>query len=269
MSDLLQRLETYYDSSPRPTARTEEIGPFTLFVATGASAYYARPRLGYTGTFTVDEVAAVRARQEELGVPVAFEWVHENALSLAEVAAEAGLSVGSYPLLVLSEPQQPSTPAGVRLRLLGPSDPAVGPANAVLGVGFGAPGTAVGPEGVAERDAALASSDEEDDRTAYVRDLIERELYVFAVAEDSSGPVGGGLHLPRGSVTEVAGVATLPSHRRRGIGAAVTALLVADAKQRGIDVVFLSAGSEEIARVYERAGFRRFATAGIASLDQG
>jgi GNAT superfamily N-acetyltransferase len=264
VTDLLQRLETYYDAAPRPTARTEEIGPFTLFVATGASAYYARPRLGYGGPFTPADVTAVRERQQELGVPVAFEWVHENSLQLAEITAEAGLEVHSYPLLVLAEPLKPTTPEGVKLRLLTSGDKAVAAANAVLSVGFGAPGTAEGPQGPEERDARVAEG-EDDDRTAYVNDLLERDLYVFAVAEDATGPVAGGLHLPRGDVTEVAGIATLPTHRRRGIGAAVTALLVDDAKRRGIDVVFLSAGSEDIARVYERAGFRRFATAGIAS----
>jgi predicted GNAT family acetyltransferase len=65
-------------------------------------------------------------------------------------------------------------------------------------------------------------------------------------------------------VTEIVGVATLPAARRRGLGAAITAALVADAQQRGVDVIFLSAGSEAVARIYERVGFRRIATACIA-----
>jgi predicted GNAT family acetyltransferase len=55
----------------------------------------------------------------------------------------------------------------------------------------------------------------------------------------------------------VVGVATLPTWRRRGLGAAVTAFLVQDAGRRGAEVVFLSAGDDAVARVYERLGFRR------------
>jgi predicted GNAT family acetyltransferase len=66
------------------------------------------------------------------------------------------------------------------------------------------------------------------------------------------------------AVTEIVGVATLPVARRRGIGAALTAALVEDAAQRGAATIFLSAGSDDVARVYERAGFRRIGTAGSA-----
>ncbi len=42
----LAAIEAYYDAVPRSAARTEECGPFTLFVGTGPWPYYARPRLG-------------------------------------------------------------------------------------------------------------------------------------------------------------------------------------------------------------------------------
>ena len=67
-----------------------------------------------------------------------------------------------------------------------------------------------------------------------------------------------------GEVAEIAGVATLPVARRRGLGAAVTATLARELLDAGTELVFLSAGSEEIARVYLRVGFRRIGTACIA-----
>ena len=84
------------------------------------------------------------------------------------------------------------------------------------------------------------------------------------VAEDLDGPVASGVHQPVGDTTEVVGVATLPSARRRGLGAAVTAALVAHATASALDLVFLSAASDDVARIYERLGFRRVARAGIA-----
>jgi ribosomal protein S18 acetylase RimI-like enzyme len=73
-----------------------------------------------------------------------------------------------------------------------------------------------------------------------------------------------GQHQPVGAVTEIVGVGTLPSARRRGLGRAVTAALVADARSRDIRTIFLSAGDDDVARLYARLGFRTVATALIA-----
>ena len=64
-------------------------------------------------------------------------------------------------------------------------------------------------------------------------------------------------------MSEIVGVATLPVVRRQGLGGAVTGTLVEDALERGVETVFLSAGSEDIARVYGRLGFKRVGTACI------
>ena len=66
-------------------------------------------------------------------------------------------------------------------------------------------------------------------------------------------------------MTEIVGVATLPSARRRGLGTAVTAALVADARASGVSTIFLSAASDDVARVYERLGFVRVGHSGLAS----
>jgi GNAT superfamily N-acetyltransferase len=198
----------------------------------------------------------VRARQRELRHPQAFEWVHETTPELLDVVRAADVEVLEAPLMLLAEPR-PADTAGVRI--LGADDPAVGPARAVADVGFRAAGTAVGPEGTRERDAALSEATED-----FVRDRMRRRLTVTAVAEHDGGPVAVGSHQPVGDVTEVVGVATLPAFRRRGLGGAVTGAVVADALGHGTEIVFLSAGSEEIARVYGRLGFHRIGTACIA-----
>jgi len=79
------------------------------------------------------------------------------------------------------------------------------------------------------------------------------------------GVVAVGSHQPVGGVSEVVGVATLPAARRRGLGAAVTAALVEDARRGGAEIVFLSAGDDDVARLYERLGFERVGTAGLAA----
>jgi GNAT superfamily N-acetyltransferase len=158
--------------------------------------------------------------------------------------------------MVLDEPLAVHT-SGVRI--LEADDPAVGPARAVADIAFRAAGTAVGPEGAAERDAAVKQTGLD-----FLRERLRRRLTVMAVSEADGGPVAVGSHQPVGEVTEIVGVATLPAMRRRGLGGAVTGALVADALAHGAGIVFLSAGSDAIARVYGRLGFRRIATACIA-----
>lgn len=86
----------------------------------------------------------------------------------------------------------------------------------------------------------------------------------MAVALVDGQPVAVGSHQPIEDVSEIVGVGTLPSHRRRGIGAAVTDFLLEDALKRGVRTVFLSAGSADVARIYGSVGFRPVATACVA-----
>ncbi|MEV7064572.1 GNAT family N-acetyltransferase [Streptomyces collinus] len=76
--------------------------------------------------------------------------------------------------------------------------------------------------------------------------------------------LSAGQHQPLAGVSEIVGVGTLPAARRRGLACAVTAALGADARSRGAATVFLSAGDDDVARVYARLGFRRVGTALIA-----
>lgn len=259
---ILETLEQYYDAAPRPLAVVEEAGPFTVFLRRSASGwpYYARPRLGNTHAFTAADVAQVRARQRERGVPEALEWVRETTPSLLEAARTAGMRVRENPLLVLPDdtrPEHDNTLPGVDVRLVAGDAPDLGVVMAAVEAGFS--GT----------DDVVPSEPGE------LRRLVEDGLLVLVGAYDgqaggpdgrpgSPGVVGGGSHNPRGAVTELTGIAVLPSARRRGIGAAITRALAADARNRGIETVFLSAQDDAVARVYERVGFVRVGVACVA-----
>jgi ribosomal protein S18 acetylase RimI-like enzyme len=256
--DDLARIERYYDTVPRAAAQVEEVGPWTLFIGTGPFRFYGRPRDGVVDGFTVGDVDALVTRQRDLGVPRAIEWCAEIDPGLADVALAAGLAVDRHPLLVLDVPTPASPPASYRVQVLDPGDRQLAATEAAIGVGFASPGTAVGAAGVPERDAALGPSDtSRGSRSALMADGL---LSVVAVL-DHSGPVGGGSHAPRDGVTEITGVAVLPTHRRRGLAAAVTAALIDDAARRGVDLCFLAADGDDVARVYEGVGFVRRYTA--------
>jgi ribosomal protein S18 acetylase RimI-like enzyme len=259
---LLPRLERYYDAVPRPNARVEAVDPFTLFISEGDFPYYARPRLGLMRPVVADDVAAARARQRELGVPEAFEWVVETTPSLGDAAAAAGLVVRIVPLLVLDRSiPSPSVAPDATIRRVDADDPDLERILAVASVAFSHGGTASGEAGMAERDAVAAT--QAVDRTRF-RQRIAGGATVLYLAEDVRGPVASGAHQPVDGVSEIVGVATLPTARRAGLGAAVTSALVDDALAGGVGTVFLSAASDEVARIYERLGFVRVARAGLA-----
>ena len=261
---MLAVIETYYDAAPRPTATTEELGPFTLFLRTepGSWPYYARPRLGLATELTADDVRRVRKRQRELGVPETFEWVHQTTPSLLTAADEAGLAVQECPLLALEDPlpgEEPSMSAHrrvaqdvtPRVELVGPDDDALPLVVGAIHASFG--------------DSDMV----EPGRTGARPRLIDAGLLSIVAAYDEQGDVvGGGSHSPRGDTTELTGIAVIPRARRRGIGEAVTAALVADARSRGTSTVFLSAQDDAVARVYEQVGFVRVGTACMARMTE-
>jgi GNAT superfamily N-acetyltransferase len=264
LTSLLERIDAYCDAVPRAASRVEELGSLRLFVKEGPGwPYYARPIPGAPSP-TAEQIARMRERQRELGVPEALEWIHDVQPRLVGVARSAGMKVREAPLMVLGQGRwrTPDPPDGITVRLLRPGDPALAASGAVQHIGFGHPGTEVGEAGPAERDAsAVGRSAIELD---FLSERIRNGLTQPAVAEDETGPLSGGSHQMVGDVSAIVGVATLPSARRRGLGALVTARLVQDARERGAELVFIEAETPDVARIYGRLGFERIGTACIA-----
>lgn len=259
--DLLARLEQYYDTAPRANCSVETVGPFTLFVGREGWPYYARPTLGSAGPFLGEDVRRVLARQAEVEVPKAIEWVAQVTPGLVPAARAAGLQVREIPLLVLTELRVPvECPWSVVS--LDSVHPALAATQAAIHLGFGQLDTERGAAGPEARDAWVRDNGEKG--IAAVRRMLERDVVDMVSASGPQGVVGGGMFIARGEVAEIVGVATLPSARCEGVAAAVTAGLAARAQARGVRVVFLSAQSEQVARMYRRVGFRDVATACIA-----
>lgn len=260
---LLRRIDSYLDAVPRSAVRTERVGPFTLFVQEGNGwRYYARPS-PRTETFTPADVEAVRARQRELGQPEAIEWVVGVAPGVGPAADAAGMATARMPLMHLpSGAERPvAAPDGVQIRLVEPDDD-LAMLTAVAMVGFGNPGTEEGDVGVGALAAAATATNP--GIIGFTRERMRAGATVTAAAFVDGTPVSVGSHNPCEGATEIVGVATLPAYRRRGIGAALTSVLIRDAIERRIGVICLSAGSPDIARVYAQAGFRQVGEVGAA-----
>jgi ribosomal protein S18 acetylase RimI-like enzyme len=265
--DAIERIDAFCDAVPRRSAQAEEHGPLVLFVPAGPGwPYYARPRRGSGATVTAENIRAVRARQRELLIPESFEWIDEAAPEMTAAAPGSGLAVRAHPLMVLGTlaPASVAEP-GITVRLVSPDDPELDRIWAVPAVAFGHPGTSAGLAGAVERDKIAAEHD--DSTITMLRDRLRSGQSLLAAAFDRDGPLAAGSCQPLDGMAEITGVGVLPSARRMGLGAAVTAVLATDALRRGVGTVFLSASDEDVARIYARLGFRRIGTAMIAEPD--
>jgi len=281
-TDVFVRLERFYDALPRPHARAEEFGSLVLFVREGEGwPYYARPRIGADSPSAAD-ITAVRRRQRELGLPEAFEWVHETTPDLLAVARSAGLAVLLAPLLVLDPAALvPDLPvAAGAIRLLDPASDGFGDdvaaAQAVSRLAFGSPPPRTPIEETTAEGALITQLAGPADVGPALDRLGEAQIeslragaadgtYLTAVVDSpAEGILASGSLMRSGDVAEIAGVATLPTARRRGYASQLTAALARRALTDGVHLVFLSAGDDDVARLYTKVGFRRRGTACIA-----
>ncbi len=240
--DVLARLERYHDAVPRSDAIVEVHGPLTLYVGTGGWTYAARPTVSAQHV-SGDDVRRMCGRMAELGVPRCFEWVAESTPSMTTAVEQAGLGVADGPLLVAADPLAVVLPGGVRLLVVGAEEPRLAEYLAVARVSAG--------------DGAVED-------TAHVRERIADGRTVLMVAVNGEQPMAAGSHQPvqvAGEwITELVGLGTLPEYRGRGLAVAVASALTEHAVAF-CDLVFLSAGDSDVARVYERTGFARIGTA--------
>lgn len=243
----LEVIERYYDTVPRVAATVEEVGPFTLFVANVdiGWTFYARPRLGLDTDITGDDVRRVLARQQELGVPRAIEWVDDTTPSLLpavrEVVPEAELEIVPLMVSVRDLPGRNGAPG--TCEVMAGDSPDLAAVVGAVGAAFDGKDTfEPGRPGVRPR-------------------LLDEGTLVMVAAYDEQGAVvGGGSAAPRGDVAELMGIAVIGSARGRGIGSAVTNALRSACRERGAETVFLTAASDEATSIYTAVGFERIGT---------
>jgi ribosomal protein S18 acetylase RimI-like enzyme len=258
---LIELLDRHLDAAPRFSADAVDAGAFTLFVSRTPWSYYARPAIGLDRPIADADLATLAARCAERGVGLDIEWVHQARPELETLARDFGLRIQAQALLVAAPAQIHAVEAdGVRIRIAAHDDPALAAGRAVADVSFDVGGTAGGAAGAAERDAAHASLSPE--LIAHLRRRAELGLNVTALAEtEVDGVVATASYQPIETTAELVSVATLPCARRRGVAAALTATLARDALARGVGTLLLTATDDDVARIYERLGFRRIAVA--------
>lgn len=221
------------------------VGPFTAFVDRERELKYFSFALPDPGAPS-DEL---RAALPELNQAFAerrrtarVEHVEELTPAMREVLTEAGWTLSErMPVMTCAAADltSPPVPAGIEVRQLVPGceDTLLQAYLLTQKTGF------EDPHGVTEAD----------------RDKLRASLgdaFVFAACHQAEvvGTVWGA-PLALG-VSEVAGVATLPAFRRRGIAGLLTAAAGRAAFAAGAELCWLTAEGDDSARIYGRAGFR-------------
>ena len=173
--------------------------------------------------------------------PVRFELIDEACPGAVELLIGAGVEVtGRFPLLTLDPTKliMSDTPAGATVRVSASKQDAVD-AERVAAAAFESEmrGEPDAPGAPAGGGSVIAHVDGEPGATAFWT----------AVAD---------------GVSEIAGVATLPAFRGRGLGALVTAAAVEAVRDlAGVRLAWLTPGHDGADRIYRRAGFAPAATA--------
>ena len=285
---LLQRIDAYLDAVPRPNADTIDLGALTLFVSRSVWPYYARPTRETNSLITVEVVQRAIEASRQNAMEPSIEWVHELHPGLTQAARMTGMSVTLHPLLVFDQTASGSTSdvEGYHIRVLRAGDPGlahdVAMAHAVTQLAFAdfrplpIPDAESNPP-LSDREAAdkIAIADPAGHAAHLLTRLTEGRTDLV-IAEDDQGIVAAGSIQPVTSIVdhagvtfsaaEITGIGTLPSARRKGLGAALTATLTDVARARGCDVIFLSAADEATAEIYRRVGYRDVGRAGAAAL---
>lgn len=245
-------LQAYMRAAAALTHEMVELPPFVLFFNPNDPLRYYNYAIPLASVCALapeilDALRAAFAAQERL---LRFEFIQEYAPDLGPALLAAGLAEeGRNPLLVCTaETFRPATAVpGLAIRRLTPTSP-----RADLTAFISVQGRSFG----------------EDERTeptdAQVEDLRRRAGLggsSFLGLLDGV-PVATAAHTaPLDGFIELVGIATLANYRRRGIAGALVAAMVQAAFETGAQVAFLSAADERAGRVYERVGFRPYATA--------
>jgi ribosomal protein S18 acetylase RimI-like enzyme len=245
-----ERLQAHMRAVARQQYDSVHVPPFTLF-------FHPSDPLPYLNYAIPDEVpgdaASLAAPLERLKAEFArrgrkprFEFVGAVFPALAGALEASGFEIEARPQLMVATADGlrdvPPVP-GLEVETL----PATSPLDAFRGFilvqrrafGFG--------------DAAAVS----DEDARWLRDGLGAGLCF--VGRIGGEPVAVSMFLdPQDGLTELVGICTLESHRRRGLAGALTHAALRAAFARGVSVAFLSAADARAGRVYEAAGFTPF-----------
>ncbi len=238
---MFPQIQSYLRKSASRDRDTEQVGTFlATFTHDNANPYlnYAIPNDGAVPM--PDEVEALIAAYRRHERKTRLEYIAELAPQVEPALLAQGFTVeGRLPLMIYTPDDAPTVRQVKGIELIAPqSDSEILDTLRAQHEAYGEP---------APTEAIIPR---------WRKFLAAGGIMVFARDIATGAPAGGGVcDAPFGQTTELAGIGVREAYRRRGIAAAMTAWLAAQARAAGTTTVFLMAAGEAEARIYERVGF--------------
>lgn len=201
---------------------------------------YAMP----TGPATAEDVRSLVAAFDSIGRMPRLEFFHDLYPSLRDTLAGAGFQTDlTAPIMTMSSSTWKRSKSLLRVTPAAPSDAPL--LLTVMNSAFG-----------------VEEADTNDTRTV---SALADGRYLGALGWDGDLPVAGGFAVGDNRVREIAGVATLASHRRQGYGASVINHLLDRFFEAGGEIAWLTPGDAGAQSLYTKLGFEPTGTQLIMS----
>jgi GNAT superfamily N-acetyltransferase len=246
---LLERIARSVLANAGAGRETAAVGPFVALVdhvSPSPWASLAVPAPGTpAGTDWAETLPALEAFFESRARALRFEFLEDLFPTLGSALERAGWPLRSRDPLLACSPADLALPGSVPGLSLEPLD--AGSPDDLVELFLGVQHDSFEPGKTREPSAGEREQ---------LRSRMRLGAHRCLLARLDGVPAGAGSSLPGTGIAEVAGIGTLPRFRARGIGSAVTARLAADLFATGTAMAWLTAGSEEAARIYRQLGFR-------------
>jgi GNAT superfamily N-acetyltransferase len=240
LAERIERVETQLIAAASAAARRRGADPagFALPISGGVASFAEANSpfnkiagLGFGGLPGEADLAAVERAFAALDAPVQVELAHLADPGIGVLLTGRGYRLESFENVLgiaLDREYERVTPPGIEVRLSGDDE-----LEAWLDVLA---------DGVAHPDTQGVPSHEEFPRDVYLR--AERDLAAAGVARytalyDGVLAGGGSFRMAEG-IAQLAGAATAPAHRRRGVQTALLSARLADASAAGCDVAVIT-----------------------------
>lgn len=246
---MIARIQHYFHQAAAARYEAILVPPFTAYFATSAVPFfnYAIPNSSAGDAISAALVAFRRLCAERERLP-RFEFVAEFAPDLPAALMDHGFVAESRNPLMLcgADSLRPAPPvAGLTISEVSATSP-----DMLLRAQLETGARGFDPAAPPVRDHDIVG----------LRADMAHGARPFLARLDDTPVAAGTLACPADGLIELAGITTLPRFRRRGIAAALTAVMARAAFDSGAEHALLSAADERAGRLYERAGFRRVAT---------
>ncbi len=248
--DEVGRVQAYLRENARRQYQVEALPPFSLFFHPSdpfPSFSYAIPD-GPVERVAPETLDALRAAFRRRGRTARFEFFEAFAPALPAALRAAGFREEARQWSMRCSPpdlRPAAPPPGLEAREMGPDSPSADLRGFVLAQ----------RQGFNPQDATPPGQADEDELR---RNLRANGWQAYLALLDGE-PAGAALCFPPiDGICEVAGVATRPPFRRRGIASHLTWLATHNAFARGAQAACLTAEDEQAGQVYQRAGYQPF-----------